>query len=182
MSYSEYLKIFYKAQEMDCPYRAFTFDVVNSRNNEKYLSTKNTVYFNFLEYLYSLIEKEEAITCKPILLKDKNNRKYVFGEKFINGNIYNPMYVGDMVTYFVYNGSISTERMLELFAEGLKIFDINYSFHFSTGVYQTNDYAEGSKKLYKGYMPQILETTSKRNNIIIDKNYYNLKNQETEMM
>lgn len=172
MSYSEYFKMFYEAQKHDCPYRAFTFDVVDSRNNKEYLTTKSKVYFQLLDYIYSLLEKEEKLTCKTILLKDDNNRKRIGCEEFINGNIYNPMWLGDMVTYFVYNGSISTERMMEIFAQGLRDFNINYSFHFSTGTYQTNNYAEGNDKLYKGYMPQILENINKKNNAIIDRHYY----------
>ena len=74
-----------------------------------------------------------------------------------------------MVTYFVHNGSISTNRMIEIFAESLKKFNINYSFHFCTGVYETNNYAEGGTLLYKGYMPQILESMSKKNKMIITK-------------
>jgi len=87
-----------------------------------------------------------------------------------NGNNYNPMILGDNCTYFVINGSIITERMIEIFCEALNEYNINYSFHFSTGVYETNLYQEGNTKLYKGYMLNILEYLGKKNNYIINKN------------
>ena len=49
--------------------------------------------------------------------------------------------------------------------------NINYYFHVSSGVYQTNNYNEGGTKLYKGYMPQILEKISKVEKNIINKDF-----------
>ena len=42
-------------------------------------------------------------------------------------------------------------------------------YNINTGIYETNNYAEGGIKLYKGYMPQILEILSKKNKIVINK-------------
>ena len=89
-----------------------------------------------------------------------------------NSNYFNPMILGDMVTYFVYNKSITSERMVELFSQSLKEFNINYPFHFKSGVYQTNNYAEGGSKLYKGYLPRILEDLSKKQSFIVSKNTF----------
>lgn len=172
MSYNEYINMFKLAQKKECPFRAFMFDVVNSRNNQEYLSTKNTKFFKLLNCVYFLLQKEEEKTNKAILLKGKNNAKYSLGKKVINGNNYNPMHMGDMVTFFVYNNSITTNQMLKIFISALKICKITYSFHFNTGVYETNNYSQGKTKLYKGYMPQILEVLSKKNNIIISQNGY----------
>ena len=174
MSFDEYIDMFKDCQNEKCPYRAFTFDVVNSRNQTEYIDNPEK-HFQFVSHVYSLLEKEEENTGKQILLRGKFNRKLVMGEAMKNGNLYNPMILGDMATYFVYNGSITTDRMLELFATGLKECDINYPFHFKTGVYQTNNYIEGGKKLYKGYMPQILERESKSTNITISKDCYNIE-------
>jgi len=172
MSYNEYIDMFFEVQKHNnVPYRAFTFDVVNSRNQKEYLTTKNEKDFNLVSYLYSLLENEEELTGKPILLKDKFNRKYTKSEIISNNNFYNPIILGDMMTFFVYNDSISTARMLELFVYGLKAININYAFHFNTGVYETNNYIEGGKKLYKGYIPQILERLSKENDFVITKDF-----------
>lgn len=169
MSYSEYIDMFIDVQKKDCPYRAFTFDIVNSRNQVMYFK-ENKKHYEFLYYVYCLLEREEELTGKKILLKDDVYNKPIKGEPNNYSHHYNPTTLGDMATYFVYNGSITTERMLELFMEGLRKFDINYAFHFKTGVYQTNDYVEGATKLFKGYMPQILENMSKKEDFIITKN------------
>ena len=169
MSYSEYLDLFKTTQKKECPYRAFTFDVVCSRKQMQYIMNKET-HDKVLCYVYSLLEKEEMLINRQILLKDKFNLKYVPLKDRLDGNIYNFMVLGDMVTYFVYNGSITTKRMIEIFVEALKKFDINYSFHFATGVYETNNYAKGGTLMYKGYMPQILENLSKKNKLVITKN------------
>lgn len=169
MSYSEYIDMFIDVQKKDCPYRAFTFDIVNSRNQVMYFK-ENKKHYEFLYYVYCLLEREEELTGKKIVLKDDVYNKPIKGEPNNYSHHYNPTTLGDMATYFVYNGSITTERMLELFMEGLREFDINYAFHFKTGVYQTNNYVEGATKLFKGYMPQILENMSKKEDFIITKN------------
>ena len=89
------------------------------------------------------------MTDTEILLKDENNKSIIGGRIGINGNLYNPMKLGDMATYFVYNGSISTDRFLELSVLAMRKYNISYSFHFSTGVYETNDYGEGGKNYTK---------------------------------
>ena len=171
MSYYEYMDMFYETQKQQCPYRAFTFDVVNSRNQTEYLETKSTKFFKLIDCIYFLLEQEEINTNKRILLKDKFNCKFDVTKPIKNNNEYNPMILGDMFTFFVYNGSITTKRLLEIFSTALTTCNINYSFHFKTGVYQTNDYVEGANKLFKGYMPQLLESLSKKNNFIIDRDF-----------
>ena len=151
MSYSEYFDMFFDRQEKDCKYRAFTFDVVHSREQELYLKDKPR-FFMLIDCVYSLLEKEELSSQMPILLKDKFNKRYSFGMGVQNGNEINPMILGDMMTFFVYNQSISSERMLELFIDGLRKLGIDYPFHFNTGVYETNNYIEGGSKLFKGYI------------------------------
>lgn len=171
MSYNEYINMFLNCQKIKCPYRAFMFDVVGSKNSSEYQNTRPVKFFKLINTVYALIEKEEKITNKQILLKDKFNQKFNITTPKIDNNFYNPMILGDMITLFVYENSITSQRMLEIFISALKICDINYSFHFNTGVYQTNVYAKGGNKLFKGYMPQILEKLSKNNNFVISKNY-----------
>ena len=168
MSYKEYFDMYRVTQKKVCPYRAFMLDVVGSKKAEQYINEYPS-YREFVDEIYRLLLQEEADTNTQILLKDKNNKTRLDGRKIINGNLYNPMTLGDMATYFVYNGSISTERFLELSVQAMRKFNISYSFHFNTGVYQTNDYGEGGTRLYKGYMPQILENLSKGSREIISK-------------
>lgn len=168
MSFDEYIDMFKRCQEKKCPYRAFTFDVVDSRNQDEYIMEKPK-FFQLMDNVYARLEQEEINTKTPILLKGKFNRKLVVTNSIQNMNHYNPMVLGDMMTFFVHNESITIDRMLEIFTESLEKVNISYPFHFKTGVYETNDYVLGGSKLYKGYMPQILERESKITNTVISK-------------
>lgn len=168
MSYSEYWDLFYDAQKKECPYRAFTFDVVNSRNQIEYINDHKK-FLEFVLYVYSCLENKEKSTNIKILLNDRYNHKCNLTQKNnLKLNDCNPIILGDMATYFVYNNSITTTRMIEIFKTGLEKFNISYPFHFATGIYETNIFAQGGTKLYKGYMPQMLEYISKKRTIIIE--------------
>lgn len=170
MSFDEYIDMYRDCQKKDCPYRAFTFDVVNSRNQPRYITEKQS-FFDLMNTVYSRLLEEELDTKTVILLRGKFNQRLDISSNIQNMNHHNPMILGDMMTFFVHNGSISTDRMLEIFAESLQAVNIDYPFHFKTGVYETNDYSLGGKKMYKGYIPQILERESKSGEIVIDKDY-----------
>ena len=73
MSYSEYLNMFLEVQKQKCLYRAFTFDVVGSKNQVEYQTTRQTKFFNLIDCVYNLLEQEEIKTNKQILLKDKHS-------------------------------------------------------------------------------------------------------------
>ena len=167
MSFFEYEDLFIGAQSKNCPYRAFMFDVVNSRNCKDYLQNKD-VFLSLVKEVYFLLEKEENKTKSEILLRGSYNIKNVTGEFSGLGNLCNPIVLGDSVTFFVYNEAIKPERMIEIFLSGLKKNDIKYLFHFATGVYETNNYNDGNKKLFKGYMPQLLEMLSKNSSVVLN--------------
>ena len=46
--------------------------------------------------------------------------------------------------------------------KGWKNLILIFKFHFISGKYETDNYAGGNKKLYKGYMLPILEYMSKK--------------------
>ncbi|MBQ4558129.1 MAG: hypothetical protein IJA61_01985 [Clostridia bacterium] len=181
MSYSEYIDMFYDTQNKECPYRAFTFDIINSRNQSEYINNHEK-FLNCVYSFYDVLKEEETLTNSTILLEDRFNIKakthYLLAD-VIDQNIYNPMTLGDMITYFVHNGSIKTERFLELFSNHLNKHEINFPFHFATGIYQTNEYKLGGILLYKGYMPQILEKIGKTNHSIISKDGYIFEEEQT---
>ena len=170
MSFDEYIDMYHDCQKKNCPYRAFTFDVVNSRNQPRYITEKQS-FFDLMDTVYSRLHQEELDTKTVILLRGKFNQRLDISSNIQNMNHHNPLILGDMMTFFVHNGSISTDRMLEIFTESLQAVNIDYPFHFKTGVYETNDYSLGGKKMYKGYIPQILERESKSGEIVIDKDY-----------
>ena len=50
MSYTEYIDMYKLAQQKDCPYRASTFDIVNSRNEKQYIE-EHKKHYNFIEFV-----------------------------------------------------------------------------------------------------------------------------------
>ena len=166
MSYDEYFDLYKQAQQKDCPYRAFMFDVANCKTNPKYREK----YFDVIKLFLQKIKQQEILTDTKILRYNSNNMP-IFESAGDDGRKFNPMILGDMFTVFVENGSISTQKLLALFAETCKQLDYNYKFHFATCMYESDSYIQGGTKLYKGYVPQILEKISKTNNFYIDKNY-----------
>jgi len=172
MAYEEYLDLFYNAQKHECPYRAFMFDVVNSKNEKGYYNNRSS-YFKLIFSVIKEIKVLEIKENKKILLDDENN--IFFTKNKGDQNLSNPMLLGDMVCFFVKENSISTEQMKKIFSRCMEKENINYNFHFATGAYETNIYAEGSTKLFKGYTAQILEKISKNNKILI-KSDENIKN------
>lgn len=167
MSYEEYMDLYFDAQNQNCPYRAFMFDIAKSKSNPDYREK----YFDVIKLFLAKIKQYEKTTGTKILRHNSNNMPIFESEYCIDARKYNPMILGDMFTVFVENNTISTQKVLELFSESCRQLDYKYKFHFATCEYQTDNYSEGGKKLYKGYVPQILEKTSKTNNIYIDKNY-----------
>ena len=145
-------------------------DIVDSRNQPQNIMDI-IKHHKLLEHIFNLLQKEESKGTQIVLRDNNNKHKSVYERNGINGNLYNPMILGDMATYFTYNNSITIERFVEIVLSAMQDFDINYSFHFATGVYETNDYKYGGALLYKGYMPQILESISKYNEIILSKDY-----------
>jgi len=172
MSYNEYIDMFFSTQKKQCPFRAFTFDVLSCKTSEEY-HKKFHEYRKCVLSVYDKLVEEERISNREILLKDDFNRAYNNDDdKHIDNNLYNPMIVGDMVTYFVHNDSITETKMLELFSKAMNNYNLNLSCHYATGVYETNEYKYGGQKLFKGYMPQILESLSKENGIIVTRETY----------
>ena len=64
MAWNEYLDLFFDTQKKKCPFRAFCFDVVDSKNQMKHNNYKN--HYQFVCYVYSLLKLEEKLKNKQI--------------------------------------------------------------------------------------------------------------------
>lgn len=179
MSYSEYYDLFHKAQKTDCKYHAYLIDVKNSKTN---LSGENeheyTKFHKFVNYITNVLLKINEIKNEKIFLVDEQNKTFFGNGDVLNNNLLNPMILGDAACFFLKDKKITDEMFIEILCDAMKKFDINFSFHYMSGKYQTNDYAEGGDKLYKGYMLPLLEKLSKKDGLLIDKNY--LENKEND--
>ena len=165
MSYTEYFDLYYAAQKKDCKYKAFLIDVKNSRTvlqdpyEEEYIH-----YHKFVDYITKRLCAMDKINGKDVFLQDENNQKVLILEHLCpHDNLKsNPMILGNCACFFVNNHTITDEQFIGIVCEAIKKFDVNFSFHFLSGQYETEDYAKGGHELYKGYMLPILEFLSKK--------------------
>ena len=186
MSWDEYKDIYKNAQNRKCPYKAFLIDVVNSKR----IFSNNYPKYKKLHKLFNYISiellKANKDTNKQIFRNDENNKlclliknrnKYENSGIFVlKGNedyknlISNTMILGDCACYFTNNNTITDDKFMDIVKNGIKKLDIDFDLHFISAQYETDKYEEGGKKLYKGYMLQILEHFSKKEGKIISHN------------
>ena len=181
MSHTEYFDLFYKAQERPCKFRAFMIDVQNSKklqnNWQEYMK-----YFKCVDYITNTLCKLNKKENKEIFLQNERNVPVFFSNRANrpkNNLDSNPMILGDCACFFTKENTISEEQFIKILQEAIKELDVTLSFHYMSGAYETESYAEGGRKLYKGYMLPILEDLSKKEGKIISRNsIINLKDEE----
>ena len=197
MSYEEYFDIYKTAQSKKCPYRAFLIDVCHSKTVFKDSPAKSIKLLKLFDYIsLELLKKNvktqvfrnDELNGLNLALKDLGLKGYYFEKyeetmkraKFLKddknpfGNlISNPMITGDAACYLTNENTLTDEEFLDIVYDGIKKFDIDFDFHYLNAKYETDDYAEGGKKLYKGYVFPILEKLSKTQGKTIKGNLQN---------
>ncbi len=183
MGYEEYYDLYLKAQENNAKYRMFCFDV-----KDHLKLSEDTLYFKDLEKLTDNVTKDILLLEKKLKKKifdrdyntifiKKQENKATLSTSPLKFLMFNPNYMqGDLIYFCVYNGSISEEDFLKIFAKNYKKLNLNYVFHYATGLYETNNYIEGKNKYYKGYCFHQLNEIAHKNEIkLFDKKEKNRK-------
>lgn len=159
MSTYEYNDLFLKCQDT-APYHVFTFDIKNSRKimdgEVKIKSLK------LISMIYKAIQKKEKEENKKILFFGEG---YTTLEEVVRPNCFGykqePFMLGDLIGFTVYRDSISREEVLKIFNESKKTLEIDFEFHLADGYYETDDYAEGVNKYFRGYCIDLLSNLHK---------------------
>lgn len=182
MSYNEYFDLYYVAQKKDCKYRAFLIDVKDSSTT--LVGKEYHKHHLCVDYIVDRLCEFEKKNGKEILLREKDT----FVQKLFDNNKSikqfdnlkrNPMILGDCACFLVNNNTITEKQFLDILGEAINKFDINFTYHYLSAKYETNDYAKGNTQLCKQYVMPIMEDLSKNEGKLIDKNYYkNDKNEE----
>ena len=174
MSDMEYLDLFLDCQKRKCPYRAYLFDIKNS--GKHFSDIENFRKFHkFVTYMTTKLY-EMNTDSQQVFRCDENNipRLPEFEKKLKNivgpNSVSNPFILGDCACFYVNEDSITQKEVLKLAVSAMKKFDIDFEFHFLSGKYETDVYEEGGRKMYKGYMPRILEDLSKKSSQVISRN------------
>lgn len=191
MSYYEYYDLYENCQTY-APYHLFTFDIVGSRNlfsqgDTLYISKISELIYN----LYKKIEKMETTQNRQILHRSpfiihpdlviyENGLKYLsnpkeVGDYVISNNIKclitpdhcEPFQTcGDTIGLTILRDTLTEDEVYSLFDQTKKELNITYDFHYANGYYETDLYAEGGTKLYRGYIIPMLSTQHKKENPI----------------
>ncbi len=159
MSYNEYNDMFIKCQNAG-PYKLYAYDVKGSRN----LRDPNLVP-NLYKLILLVMSKIRILETEHKILYDKDDLIY-YGSTVpcIDGNIREPMLVGDAIAFTVYRDSITDEVVDKIFEESKNELGINYEFHKANGYYETNNWSEGNKKYFRGYCFALLTEGHKSEN------------------
>lgn len=161
MSTSEYHELFLKCQETGI-YHVFTFDIVNSKNMS--IETRRNAQPKLISLMLKIYEEIQNIEKKT------NKKILVFEDDFYTtfnpirrgfGLKQEPFIIGDMFGFTVYRDSISTETIYYLYEKYKEELGIDFDFHLANGYYETNDYAEGGTKYFRGYCIDVLSNFHK---------------------
>ena len=164
MSTFEYNDLFCKCQYTGM-YHLFVLDIkgskqmnYNERNDAevKLIKLMLMVYKELLE-----IEKQQN---KTILVFEKDFS--YFGEERINdfGMKQEPFLYGDTIGFTVYRDSISNDEIINIVKRIMCFLKIDFTFHFSDGYYETNDWVEGNTKYFRGHCIDLLSNLHKSYN------------------
>ena len=173
MSSFEYIDMFDKCQDT-APYHLFIFDMKDSK-----IYAKKDYISNLILLIYRIYEKIEEIEKKQnkeILHQsdniirttlEKNNDTFMLKPKeekrvLLRGDTTEPFQInGDTIGLTIKRDSLTENDILKLFDDTKKELGIDYEFHSANGYYETDDWREGSNKLFRGYAIQILSTKHK---------------------
>lgn len=150
MSWYEYNDMFENAQICG-KYRVFIFDVKSSRVNG-YDSKKILMLISSICDRIKLVEKE--LNKKILYMPKKNFLHYA-------------RILGDMFSLTVYNNSISSDEIYNMFKEEKENLKIESEFHFDDGAYETDNWALGKELYLSDYCIQFLDDRSKMKKEII---------------
>lgn len=161
MSFQEYYDLFLLAQNNpNALYYVVSFDTINSKllpPDKRHKLTENLEII--MGYIYNkLLQKEKELNTQ-IVIKDKRfYTPWDFRFNFMrNSNFMDPSIFGDNIAFTVLRNTITKEEIINWVNECKEKLNMEENFHIAAGYYETNEYEEGSTKLYRGYCLQILE-------------------------
>lgn len=163
MSTFEYNDLFLLAQDIG-KYHVFTFDIVGSKkmdNKTRYdaqiksLKLINGIY-NVLSELQEKLKRKILVFEKGFVSLD-NPLPYEFGIK------QEPFVIGDVYGFTIYRDSLDKDIILSIYEYFKESLNIDFDYHLADGYYETNDYAEGGTKYFRGYCIDLLSNYHKEN-------------------
>ena len=152
MVYPEYYDLFLIAQKNpNALYYVISFEVKKSRllsSDKRHRLTKNLDII--AKDVYNrLLQKEKELGIQ-IVIKDKRFYKPWDYNKN-NSNFMDPSIFGDNIIFTVLRNTITKEEIIDWVIEDKERLNMEENINIADGYYETNEYEEGSTKLYRGY-------------------------------
>lgn len=161
MAYDEYLDIFLESQSKGI-YHMIVFDLINSKTiPPKERALLQEKMRKLCKLVFNHLVELENTTNREILVKDANFFRPWEIQKKDLGYRMDPILFGDCIGFTVYKDSITKEFLIEIFNRYKEELKIENDFHIADGYYETNDYALGAEKCFRGYCFQTLESYHK---------------------
>lgn len=159
----KYYDIYLLAQKnLDALYYVVSFDIVNSKllsPKERYQAQINIIMI--VKYVYDKLLESEKKLNKQVVLKDKRFvRPWDIKNKY-NGNFIDPLIFGDSFSFTVMRDTVTKDEIVNLVNKCKESINMKENFHIADGYYETNEYEEGNRILYRGYCLQILQNMHK---------------------
>lgn len=168
MSYEEYNDMFLKCQDTG-KYHVFTFDIVGSKKmDDRIREIARQKLLKFITLFYNKLYRKGIDENKKILIS-KSNYGFLGNVSDGFGMKVEPFILGDVVGLTVNRGSITKNEMMHIYSECIKEVDIDFEFHVADGYYETDDWAQGRSKYFRGYCIQLLSELHKPYNNHIRK-------------
>lgn len=150
-------------------YHLFVLDIKGSkRMNRKERVTAEIKLVKLMLMVYKELLEIEKQQNKTILVFEKDFS--YFGEKRINdfGMKQEPFLYGDAIGFTVYRDSISNDKIINIVKRIMCFLKIDFTFHFSDGYYETNEWVEANTKYFRGHCIDLLSNLHKPENKSID--------------
>lgn len=159
MSYYEYKDLFSIAQNKG-KYHMFIFDIKNSKSYGKEIYNIEKTSRILIKNIYNRLEEIESREKKVILHRHPDFVDMESKTKL--GYMCEPFNIlGDLYGFTTIRDSISNEEIYKIYSEEKEKLNIYWDFNIIDGYYETDSYANGNKKYFRGYCMEQLEELSK---------------------
>lgn len=162
MSTFEYNDMFLLCQDTG-KYHVYSFDIEGSKkmdNKTRYDAQIKLI--KLMTSIYSVLEEIQKKTGRKILVFEDDFVRFDSGLPVKGfGMKVEPYLIGDVFGFTIYRDSLDKDVVLSIYDYFRQSLDIDFNMHIADGYYETNDYALGGTKYFRGYCIDLLSNLHK---------------------
>ena len=166
MSTFEYNDLYLLSQDTG-KYHVFSFDIEGSKKmDNKTRCEAQEKLIKLMKSIYAVIEEIQEKTGKKILVFEEDFVSFDSGLPLKGfGMKQEPYIIGDVFGFTIYRDSLDKDTILSIYEYFREALEIDFNFHLADGYYETNNYAEGGTKYFRGYCIDLLSNLHKQRTI-----------------